>query len=81
MVRIPWEVKKSSFVEVLGFQRNVLPPSSGENNKSYLEGRGSDTGEGGPRLVLWANLQDILATVQLTEVREEVKTRRIKMGR
>jgi hypothetical protein len=80
MVRIPWEVKKCSFVEVLDFQRNVLLPSSGENNKSYLEGRGSDT-RGGPRLVLWANLQDILATVQLAEVREEVKTRRRKMGR
>jgi len=56
MVRISWEAKKCSLVEVLDFQRNVLPPPSGGNSKSYLEGRGSDTGEGGPRLGLWVNL-------------------------
>jgi hypothetical protein len=56
MVKIPWEVKKCSFVVVLEFQKFVLPPPSGENNKSYLEGEGSDTGEGEPGIGLWANL-------------------------
>jgi hypothetical protein len=56
MDKIPWDRKKCSLVEVLEFQRNVLPPPSGENNKSYLEERGSDTEERGPGLGLWANL-------------------------